>query len=269
MSASPATEVACCAVLYGEPLIELLVGESFHPGGRAASRRLLTAARLSPGHRVLDAGCGLGTTARLAALEFALAVDACDVSGEAIRRATTLADDAGAAIGFARASLLELPYADGTFAGVLAECVLSTTSKSVALREMRRVIMPGGMLLVSDVVSSGHFTAPEPLGSVLCLTHAWRPGELEDEIASAGFAVERTWDETTGLADLIERLEVRGTLLQTIARDASGSGGLAPPFTDLVARLGDVGRLASLLDEARRSVHEGRLRYIGLAARAV
>ncbi len=269
MSASPAADLACCTVLYGQPLVELLVGESFHPGGHAASRRLLTSARLSPGQRVLDAGCGLGATARLAALEFGLAVDACDVSGEAIRRAATIANDAGAAIRFTRASFLDLPYADGTFAGVLAECVLSTTSKSTALREMRRVIAPDGMVLVSDVVSSDHFEAPEPLGSVLCLTHAWRPGELEDEIVSAGFAVERTWDETTGLSDLIDRLEVRGTLLRTMARDASGPKGSRPPFADLLAGLGDVGRLANLLDEARRSVHEGRLRYIGLVARAV
>lgn len=269
MSRSPAADEACCAVLYGEPLIELLAGESLHPGGHAASRRILAAAGLSVGDRMLDAGCGLGATARIAALEFALVVDACDVSSEAIRRASKLAEDAGARIRFTEASLLRLPYVDGAFAGVLAECVLSTSSKAQALREIRRVVAPGGRLLVSDVVSSGDVPAPEPLGSLLCLTRAWRPGELEDETASAGFAIERTWDESAGLSDLIERLEVRGRLLRTIVRDASGPGALAPSFRALLGQLGGVGRLPLLLDEARRSVRDGRIGYTAIVARAV
>ncbi len=266
MSRSPAAAEACCAVLYGEPLIELLAGESLHPGGYAASRRLLASARLSRGDRVLDAGCGLGATARIAALELVLVVDACDVSSEAIRRARKLAEDAGARIRFTEASLLQLPYVDGSFAGVIAECVLSTTSKALALREIRRVIAPGGRLLVSDVVSSGDLPAPEPLGSLLCLTRAWRPGELEDETASAGFVIERTWDESTGLSALIDRVEVRGTLLRTTLRD---TGGLSPSFRALLGRLGDVGSLPVLLDEVRRSVRDGRIGYTASVARAV
>jgi SAM-dependent methyltransferase len=269
MSRSPAADEACCAVLYGEPLIELLAGESLHPGGHTASRRLLAAARLSAGARMLDAGCGLGATARIAALEFAFVVDACDVSGEAIRRGRKIAEGAGAAIRFTEASLLRLPYADGSFASVLAECVLSTTSKRQALREIRRVVAPGGRLLVSDVLSSGDVPAPEPLGSLLCLTRAWRPGELEDETASAGFVIERTWDESAGLSDLIDRLEVRGTLLRMIVRDAGGPGALSPSFRALLGRLGGVGRLPFLLDEARRSVRDGRIGYTAIVARAV
>lgn len=269
MSSLPRAQEACCAVLYGDPLIELLAGESLHPGGLAASRRLLASAGLSPGQRILDAGCGLGATARLAALEFALAVDACDSSAEAIRRAIRLADDTGARIRFTEASLLRLPYADGSFAGVLAECILSTTSRPAALREVRRVMPRGGVLLVSDVVASGNVAVPEPLGSILCLSLACPPAQLEDEIVSAGFVVERTWDESAGLSELIDRIEVRGRLLETIARDAGGPQGVAPALCDLVARLGDDGGAASLLNETRRAVDDGRIGYTAVVARAV
>ncbi|MEX2547172.1 MAG: class I SAM-dependent methyltransferase [Chloroflexota bacterium] len=268
MSSSPAANEACCAVLYGEPLIDLLAGESLHPGGYAASRRLLALARLSMGDRILDAGCGLGATARIAALEFGLVVDACDVSSEVIRRATKLAQDADARIRFTEASLLRLPYPDGSFAGVLAECVLSTTSKTQALAEIRRVIAPGGRLLVSDVVSSGDIAAPEPLGSLLCLTRAWRPGELEEEAASAGFIIEQTWDESAGLSDLIVRVEARGALVSTILRDAGGPEALSSSLRALLGGA-DVGSLRSLLDEAQRAVRDERIRYTAWVARAV
>ncbi len=144
MSGLVSTIESCCAAVYGHPLVELICGQSLHPGGLATTRRLLAEARLPPGARLLDAGCGLGASARLGALEFGLSMDGCDVSAAALRRATTLGRDAGAAVRLTKASLLGLPYGDGTFAGVLAECVLSTTSKEGALNELRRVTAGGG-----------------------------------------------------------------------------------------------------------------------------
>jgi len=259
---------ACCAVLYGDPLVELVAGESLHPGGLEVSRRLLAAARLAARKHVLDAGCGLGATARLAEREFGLSVDACDVSADAIRRATTLAQDAGASVRFAEASLLELPYSEGAFAAVIAECVLSTTSRAEALRELRRVTASDGMLLVSDVTSIEQVVAPEPLASVLCLTQAWRPGELEDEVGAAGFVVERSWDEASAVSDLIDRLETRTSLLATVLRDAGRSGGVSPALRDLFGHQQDGRNLSTVLAETRRLLHEGQIGYTALVARA-
>ncbi len=266
MDIAPSAVEACCAGLYGHPLVELIAGQSLHPGGLATTRRLLGEARLPPGAHLLDAGCGLGTSARLAALEFGLTVDACDVSAAALRRATTLAANAGAAIRFTEASVLRLPYADGTFDSVVAECVLSTTSKRRALDEVRRVTASGGTLLVSDVTATDAIMAPEPLASVLCLSQAWRPGELEELVVSAGYTVARAWDETTSISALIDRVEARITLLAALARDA-GSDQLGD-FGPGLARLGDPGRVAAVFDEARRLVRDGRVGYSAVVARA-
>jgi hypothetical protein len=260
--ASSAVE-ACCASLYGHPLVELIAGRSFHPGGLASTRRLLDAARLPPSARILDAGCGLGESARLAALEFGLIVDACDLSGAAIQRARALAEDVGAALQFTDASLLRLPYPDGEFAGVLAECVLSTTPKRPALAELRRVTAPGGALLVTDVTATEALVAPELLAQVLCLTGAWRPGELEEFLTAGGFEVVRTWDETGSIYALLDRVEARIDLLTALSRS------LAAERIWGLAFGADSRHVAAAFHDARRLVASGRIGYRAVVARAV
>lgn len=268
MSGTSSAVESCCAGVYGHPLVELVAGQSFHPGGLATTRRLLAEARLPPGARILDAGCGIGASGRLAALEFGLSVDACDVSGAALERAATLARDAGADIRFTDASVLSLPYADGTFAGVIAECVLSTTSKERGLNELRRVTRHGGSLLLSDVTTTDRIVAPEPLAGVLCLTEAWRPTELDALVATTGYTVTRTWDETSGISTLLDRLEARIGLLAALASDSRLGDQLAG-FGRGLAQLGDPARIGSVFEEARRLVRDGRLGYRAVVARAV
>lgn len=268
MSLAPAVVEACCANLYGHPLVELIVGESFHPGGLASTRRLLDEARLPVGARLLDAGCGLGASARLAAAEFGLTVDACDVSEPAIQRGKVLADGAGAALHFEIASVMRLPYDDGRFAGVLAECVLSTTSKRRALAELRRVIAADGVLLVTDVTSTGAVDLPGPLGDVLCLTGAFRPGELEDDLERGGFAIVHARDEHASIAALLDRLEVRLGLVTTILRDTASTAGLAQAAWGQVP-IAEPGRIVDAFRDARQLFASGAIGYRAVVARAV
>ncbi len=267
MSVAPSAVEACCASLYGHPLVEVIAGQSFHPGGLAGTRRLLASARLPSGARILDAGCGLGASARLAASEFGLAVDACDVSGSAIRRARSLAGGA-AAVRFVEASVSRLPYGDGRFAGVLAECVLSTMPKRPALAELRRVTAAGGTLLVSDVTAREVVVAAEPLAGVLCLGGAWQPGELEDLASSSGFEIVSAWDETAAIGGLLDRLEARMALLMALTRDLASSAPFAEHIPAMTS-VADKGRVAAAFRDARRLVREGRVGYRAVVARAV
>ncbi|PYC72096.1 SAM-dependent methyltransferase [Streptomyces tateyamensis] len=109
---------------------------------------------LTPGQRVLDIGCGPGTiTADLAELVGpAGAVVAVDSSPEVVAQAEQHAADRGlTGIEFAVGDVYALPYATGEFDVVHAHQLLQHLADPVAaLRELRRVLAPGGVLAARD-----------------------------------------------------------------------------------------------------------------------
>jgi arsenite methyltransferase len=254
---------ACCANLYGDPAIELIAGDSLHPGGLATTRALLQKARLRPRARLLDAGCGLGASSRLAALSYGLRVDACDVSPAALQRARALAEAAGAAVRFREASVTRLPFPGDRYDAVLAECVLSTTNKGAALDELRRVTSTGGVLLVSDVTSEEQVDLPDPIGAVLCLTGAWGHDEFDDLLTASRFRIETGWDESLAIGALLDRIETRVTLLAAIRRDLR-----LDRFHALGLNLAPTS-VADVFRDVRRLLAEGRIGYRALLARAI
>ncbi|WP_405387297.1 methyltransferase domain-containing protein [Streptomyces sp. NBC_01102] len=109
--------------------------------------------RLAPGQSVLDVGCGPGTiTADLAALVAPGRVTAVDTSQEILDRAAEAAAERGlAGVEFAVADVHALDFADDSFDVVHAHQVLQHVGDPVqALREMRRVCRPGGIVAVRD-----------------------------------------------------------------------------------------------------------------------
>ena len=267
----PSTVLACCSAVYGNPLAELLLGESMHPGGLESTRQLLAWSRLEPGSRLLDAGCGLGASARVAAREFSLRVDGVDASQEVLTRAE--GRDPGARVTWLRADLLALPHADAAFDGILAECVLSTLPRGDALAEMRRVLRPGGLLVLSDVEVGG---SPIPaladlgtLGAALCVTEAWRTGELEARLAEMGFSLLRRWDRTASILALVDRIEARVKLAAAAARDLGLDLATLASLPGLRAAQIDPAAAQRLAEEVRLAVHRGGLQYFAAVARAV
>ena len=86
---------SCCASVYASDWARLLLGDSFHPGGLALTRRLGNLLKLQRGMRVLDLAAGRGTSAIFLAMQFDVEVVGVEYSIDAVKAARVAAIDAG------------------------------------------------------------------------------------------------------------------------------------------------------------------------------
>lgn len=122
---------------------------------------------VTAGERVLDVGCGSGVVTREIAKRVGargLAVGL-DLSPALLAVARELAQEAdlGDRIEFREGSVLELPFADGSFDAVLCATVLShVPGGETAIPELARVLRPGGRIGVFEIdTDMTAFTHPD------------------------------------------------------------------------------------------------------------
>jgi demethylmenaquinone methyltransferase / 2-methoxy-6-polyprenyl-1,4-benzoquinol methylase len=108
-----------------------------------------------PVHRVLDIGCGTGELARLVARHYGAShVVAADFTRAMLENAvgSTSGRPEAPRIAFARATALKLPFATGSFDLVTNAFVARNLADlTVAFREIRRVLRPGGVFLTLEI----------------------------------------------------------------------------------------------------------------------
>ncbi|RZQ61624.1 class I SAM-dependent methyltransferase [Amycolatopsis suaedae] len=128
------------------------------PGSDATTRRLLELAGPLPERpRVLDLGCGPGRSALLLA-EAGCEVTAVDLHQPFLDELIERARRRGLAVTAVKASMADLPYADGSFDLLWAESSVYILGFDNALRQWRRLLAPGGTLVVTEC----EWTTPEP-----------------------------------------------------------------------------------------------------------
>ncbi len=158
---------------------------------RGSDGAILARANVGPGDRVLDVGTGPGYLAlvasRLVGPEGAAV--GIDASPEMIDRARSRAAREGSRAEYRVAFAESLPFEDGSFDVAVSRLVLHHLPgglKLRALREVRRVLRPGGRLLVADMASpaakGAHHLAAHVLG-----THPDPEDALERLVWNAGF----------------------------------------------------------------------------------
>lgn len=135
-----------------DPLVKLL-------GADRARKKLFDQAAVQPQHRILDIGCGTGT--------FAVAIKGwlpnahvvgLDPDPKALARGRRKANRAGLSIRFDQGFANALPYPDVSFDRVFSSLMfhhLPHEAKLATMREVRRVLKPGGSLHLLDFEQEG------------------------------------------------------------------------------------------------------------------
>lgn len=106
-----------------------------------------------PGQRVLDLGCGHGGPAIAVARGTGADVTGISISAEQVKVASANAAAAGLAdqVTFQHANALDLPFEPESFDAVLAfESLIHMPDREHVLREVRKVLKPGGTLVLTD-----------------------------------------------------------------------------------------------------------------------
>jgi len=114
-------------------------------------RTILGALSLRPGERVLDIGSGPGFLACEMASEVGASGSVTGIDPSQAMLSLAAEREAPAQVTFGPGSATDLPFADGTFDAVTATQVYEYVADMPrALAEARRVLRPGGRLLVLD-----------------------------------------------------------------------------------------------------------------------
>jgi ubiquinone/menaquinone biosynthesis C-methylase UbiE len=123
--------------------------------------------QLRRGEQVLDVGCGPGRLAMVFAERVAPggSVDGIDASPQMINRATTQARKRGVSANFQLAYAQRLPFADATFDALSCTLALHHVAEDdqlTAVKEMYRVLKPGGRLVIAEFHRSRRHPHPGP-----------------------------------------------------------------------------------------------------------
>ncbi len=135
--------------------------EEFHAAAERMTERVCDAAQVRGGERVLDVGCGLGGT--LASLDRRfdrMELTGLNIDGRQLAYIRSeLQPRAGNSLALQEGDACAMPFDDASFDVVLAlECAFHFDSRERFLREVARVLRPGGRFALCDLVPAERAT---------------------------------------------------------------------------------------------------------------
>jgi ubiquinone/menaquinone biosynthesis C-methylase UbiE len=175
--------------------------DEFHIRGREATLELAGQMELAAGARVLDIGSGLGGPARTVAQTYDCHVTGVDLTQAFCEAAAEISawfglDDE---VDFIAADATDLPLEDDAFDSAMTiHAAMNIPDKPAMFSEARRVVKPGGIFAVYDVLQGegGEVIFPVPWARDPSISVLAAPDDMLELLADAGFEVEASSDST-------------------------------------------------------------------------
>jgi SAM-dependent methyltransferase len=236
---------------------DLAAVDEFHIRGRQATLELADTIKPTPADRVLDIGSGLGGASRALAAAYGCHVTGIDLTEEYCRTARELAEwvGLGERVTYRQANALDLPFPEGSFDIAWTQHVaMNILDKATLYREAYRVLKPGGVFAVYDVLQGpgGEVIFPVPWAREPSISHLVTPHELRSLLEQAGFEIEH-WQDTTAAG--------RDWFIE-MNRRFQESG---PPPISFVLLMGS--EFKDMAANQRRNLEEGRVALIEAVCR--
>lgn len=168
--------------------------DEFHIGGRVATESFLDQIGLGPADHVLDVGCGLGGSSRVAAQRYGCRVTGVDLTQEFIETGTALCSWVGLAdrVNLEQGDATATQFADGVFdKAYMLHVGMNIADKTALARELHRVTGPAGKVGIYDImqVGSGGLTYPVPWASDARGSAVGSLDEYKEALETAGFVI--------------------------------------------------------------------------------
>ena len=232
--------------------------DQFHTRGLEATRELADPLEVEAAHHLLDVGSGIGGPARYIARRFGCRVTGIDLTSEfceVARHLTALLGLAGQ-VRFEQGDALAMPFADASFEGAYSMNVsMNIADKGALYREVRRVLKPGGWLMLSEI-ARGPGPEPDypmPWAASAAASFLATPEQTRRGLEAAGFEI----------------LHFRSTAEEALAFGARSremvARGEKPPHRAVMLIHGEGAR--EIMGNAGRGVAEARIVPIEVLAR--
>lgn len=188
---------------------DLALLEEFHTMGRIATIQLAELVGVDRSDVVLDAGSGVGGTARYLADQYGCRVTAVDLTEEFCQTSRWLNGLVGLDdfISVHQGDVTSLPSLSAEFTVVFSQHVqMNVADKDRLYGEAHRVLRQGGRLALWDIVigTPGPIDFPLPWADRPELSHLVSGSELRAKIEETGFVVAEWTDKTDEAVALME-----------------------------------------------------------------
>lgn len=193
---------------------DLAIVDEFHIRGRKATLELAEQMELDENSRVLDIGSGLGGPARTIAAAFGCHVTGIDLTQSFCNAANLLSEWVGIGdrVRFEQGDATELPFDADTFdAAMTIHVAMNIPAKDRMYEEAHRVVKPGGIFAVYDVLKGeeGDVLFPVPWARDPSISFLATPQETRSLLENAGFAIQSVHDSTEESQEFFEAMAAR------------------------------------------------------------